>query len=159
MHPKALTIAEQKHDAYTNIHQLLKSIKVINNTRYARKTHIYTRENAFTKCCDFSCMLSNFSTYMTIEKILEARLRSEVKKLGGIAIKYASQTSTGYPDRLVLMPGGKVYLIELKSGLKAVISPLQALQIRNLKHLGFDARVIRTREALDLFLQEIEKQL
>lgn len=96
---------------------------------------------------------------MTIEKRLEARLKNEIKKMGGKCIKMTPQGENGFPDRLILMPGGKTYLAELKSGAKGVVSPIQQHQIRQLKYLGYDARIISTREALDSFLEAIEKQL
>ena len=49
------------------------------------------------------------------EKLLEKKLREEVKKLGGLALKFTSSTYTGMPDRIVLMPKGKVYFVELKT--------------------------------------------
>lgn len=88
--------------------------------------------------------------------MLEARLRKEVKKLGGKAVKFTSVSEAGLPDRIVLMPGGKTYFVELKSGIRGVTSPLQSLQIRQLRYLGFYAKVISTREELDTFLTVIE---
>lgn len=91
--------------------------------------------------------------------MLEARLRNEVKKLGGKAVKFTSVSETGLPDRIVLMPGGRSYFVELKSGIRGTVSPLQSLQIRQLKYMGFDARVISTREALDEFLTIVKYNL
>ena len=49
------------------------------------------------------------------EKTLEKRLRVWVAKKGGVALKFSSHYHTGWPDRLLFMPWGKVYLVELKS--------------------------------------------
>lgn len=49
------------------------------------------------------------------EKLLERKLREEVKKLGGIALKFTSPFYTGMPDRIILMPGAKTRFVELKS--------------------------------------------
>ena len=43
---------------------------------------------------------------MASEKLLERKLREAVARLGGKALKFSSPYETGYPDRLVLMPGG-----------------------------------------------------
>ena len=91
---------------------------------------------------------------MTIEKLLEPRLRRKVKKLGGIAVKFTSHITTGMPDRMILMPGGHIYFVELKSTKKKP-TPLQALQIRTLRLMGFVSEVIDDREGLDLFLSKI----
>lgn len=49
------------------------------------------------------------------EHDIEKYLRSEVKKLGGKAYKFESPGNNGVPDRLVLLPGGRVYFVELKA--------------------------------------------
>lgn len=94
---------------------------------------------------------------MTIEKILEQKLRTGVKKQGGTAVKFTSHITTGMPDRMVLMPGGKIYFIELK-GTREKQTPLQMLQMRTLRLLGFHAEVIDTREGVDRFLEMITQQ-
>ena len=48
------------------------------------------------------------------ESQLEAAFRDRVRRMGGITEKIAP-THVGMPDRLVLLPGGKVHLVELKA--------------------------------------------
>jgi len=93
---------------------------------------------------------------MGIEKILEPRLRNEVKKMGGIAVKFTSHITTGMPDRMILMPGGRIYFVELKSTKKKP-TPLQALHIRTLRLMGFISEVIDDREGLDIFLTKLQE--
>ena len=50
----------------------------------------------------------------TREKQIEDHLRNKVKKLGGRAYKFVSPGNSGIPDRLVILPGGKVGFAELK---------------------------------------------
>lgn len=50
----------------------------------------------------------------TLEKDIEKRLVREVKKLGGLCLKWVSPGNSGVPDRIVLMPGGKAIFVELK---------------------------------------------
>ncbi len=52
---------------------------------------------------------------MESEKDTEAYLRDEIKKLGGKAYKFVSPGQTGVPDRLCILPGGKVFFVEAKS--------------------------------------------
>ena len=88
------------------------------------------------------------------EKLIEKKLREEVKKLGGVALKFESSYHTGMPDRIVLMPGGKTSFAEIKTtGKKPTL--LQAIQISRLKGLGFKADVIDSQETLDQFLKDI----
>lgn len=94
---------------------------------------------------------------MSVEKLLEPRLRNEVKKMGGLAIKFSSHVTTGMPDRMVLMPGGRIYFVELKSTKKKP-TPLQALQIRTLRLMGFVSEVIDDREGLDLFISKLQEE-
>lgn len=47
------------------------------------------------------------------EEYIEMVFREDVKKRGGKAIKLAP-TIAGLPDRMVLMPGGRVVFVELK---------------------------------------------
>jgi len=44
----------------------------------------------------------------------ETKLTSMVKKAGGLCIKLPAQLYRGIPDRLVLLPGGRVVFVELK---------------------------------------------
>lgn len=48
------------------------------------------------------------------ESSVEATLRKLIRKAGGESYKIAP-THAGIPDRLVLMPGGRIYLVELKA--------------------------------------------
>lgn len=51
-----------------------------------------------------------------LEKEVEKKLRTGVKKLGNgaLCLKFESPGFTGVPDRLILLPGGKVIFAELK---------------------------------------------
>lgn len=42
------------------------------------------------------------------EKIIEHKLLMEVKKIGGLALKFVSPGFDGVPDRIVLLHGGKI---------------------------------------------------
>lgn len=48
------------------------------------------------------------------EAAVESFLTQEVRRLGGISEKLAP-THVGMPDRLVVLPGGHVWLIEVKT--------------------------------------------
>lgn len=90
------------------------------------------------------------------EKLIEKKLREYVKRLGGIALKFHSGSFTGMPDRIILMPGGKISFVEVKTTGKN-LSPKQRIAFRMLKRLGFDCRMIDTQEKLNQFLNDIEK--
>ncbi|MEI8142847.1 MAG: VRR-NUC domain-containing protein [Chitinophagia bacterium] len=90
------------------------------------------------------------------EKILERKLREAVKSLGGIALKFSSVFYTGMPDRIVLMEGGKLFFVELKST-GGTPSPRQRIVHQMLQKLGFEVWVIDTPELLQEFLKHIQK--
>lgn len=50
----------------------------------------------------------------TSEKSIEKYLAKRVREAGGLALKYASGTQTGYPDRVCLFPGGLTIWVEVK---------------------------------------------
>ena len=70
------------------------------------------------------------------EYVVEQAFRDEVKKQGGLALKFSSQTMNGVPDRLVLLPGGHVGFCELKAPGK-MMRPLQVKRKIQLEELGF----------------------
>lgn len=79
------------------------------------------------------------------ESVIENYLKSEVKKLKGLAIKLNSMSMSGLPDRMVLLPGGIIFFAELKRpGQKARL--LQLATHRILENLGFEVYVIDTKD-------------
>ena len=70
------------------------------------------------------------------EKALEHKFVMEVKRTGGLAPKLVSPGFDGMPDRLLLLPGGKVAFVEVKApGQKP--RPLQLSRHKLLMKLGF----------------------
>ncbi|KLU15566.1 MULTISPECIES: VRR-NUC domain-containing protein [Xenorhabdus] len=49
------------------------------------------------------------------EDVIERHLVNEVKKAGGIAYKFVSPGRRGVPDRIVILPNGRVVFVECKS--------------------------------------------
>lgn len=84
-----------------------------------------------------------------LESSFEKYVCDCIKKCGGRAFKWASPGCSGVPDRLCVMPNGKVIFIEVKRpGLKDGTSPRQKKIIRDLKAKGHTAWVVS--EKLDL---------
>lgn len=88
------------------------------------------------------------------EKQIENKLASEVKKAGGIALKFVSPSFDGMPDRLVLLPDGHVAFVELKAPGKKP-RPLQQARHRLLRSLGFRVYVIDSVEQIGGMLDEL----
>ena len=83
-----------------------------------------------------------------LEKDVEAYLRKKVKAMGGRAYKWTSPGNAGVPDRIVVLPNGKVWFIELKRP-GGRLSALQLAQINFLEKLGQNVCVIFTKEEVD----------
>lgn len=77
--------------------------------------------------------------------------------MGGKAIKFSSPYETGYPDRLILLPGGRTFWAELKTTRKTPTEK-QLLRQRELRKLGFVSEVIDSEETLKNFLRNIENE-
>ncbi len=90
-----------------------------------------------------------------LEKDIEKKLREEVNKMQGIAYKFTSPGNSGVPDRLVLLPNGRIYFVELKRPGKEP-TKLQRMQISRIRALGFDVRVIDTMQKVEGFIHEIQ---
>lgn len=90
-----------------------------------------------------------------IEKEVEKFLVREVKKIGGISFKFISPGNAGVPDRIVILPNGRVVFAELKTD-KGKLTKLQEVQIKKISDLGADARVLRGIEGVKEFINEIQ---
>ncbi len=86
------------------------------------------------------------------EKTIEEYLRLRIKNLGGKAYKFVSPGNTGVPDRLVILPGGHTFFVELKSE-TGKLTPLQEVKIKELKDLGCDAIVVKSKNDVDWLIE------
>lgn len=88
-----------------------------------------------------------------LEKQIERKLTEEVKKLNGMCLKQTSLA--GIPDRLILIPGGKMAFVELKaSGEKP--RKLQQVRIKQLRKMGFMCFVVDGLEMISNVLDSIK---
>ena len=88
------------------------------------------------------------------ESTIEKKLVTEVKARGGMAAKFVSPSMNGMPDRLVLLPGGRMGFVELKApGKKPRL--VQELRMRQLRRLGFLVAVVDKPEQIDYVLRRI----
>lgn len=92
---------------------------------------------------------------MQREKSIEQALVRAVEARGGKARKFVSPGWRGAPDRIVMMPGGRIYFAEIKRP-GGALRPLQRHRLRELEVLGFEARVIASRGDLARFLEELD---
>ena len=91
------------------------------------------------------------------ERKIEKELVAQVKAMGGIAPKFTSPGFDGMPDRLVLLPSGRMAFVELKAPGKKPRA-LQMARHRLLRRLGFKVYVIDEINQIDSVLEEIDHE-
>jgi len=91
-------------------------------------------------------------THAELEASLEAYFNKQVRLLGGRLVKLVGEK--GLPDRLVLLPGGRLYLVELKTDTGRV-SAAQDLWHQRAAQLGTRVAVLYGRTAIDRWLREV----
>ena len=92
------------------------------------------------------------------EKTIERKLAVTVKKMGGISPKFVSPGLDGMPDRLALLPGGRMAFVEVKDPSKKP-RPLQMVRHEMLKRLGFAVYVLDDVEKIGEMLDEIANSM
>ena len=89
-----------------------------------------------------------------LEKTLEHKFVTEVKRVGGLALKFLSPGFDGVPDRLVLLPGGRLGFVEVKA-LGKRPRPLQLARHRLLRRLGFKVYVLDDERQIGGIIRDI----
>lgn len=72
-----------------------------------------------------------------LERDIEQKLRKKVEACGGKCLKWVCPGWSGVPDRIVLLPGGRVIFVETKRPKGGRLSPLQGWWSDTLWELGF----------------------
>ena len=89
-----------------------------------------------------------------LEKTIESKLVKLVAERGGMCLKFVSPGRAGVPDRIVIVPGGRVIFVELKTdGWR--LSPVQEFQHKQLRRLGADVRTLYGAAAVRAFVEEV----
>lgn len=83
-----------------------------------------------------------------LERRIEQRLCDRAKENGGLAIKWVAPAFSGVPDRIVFLPGGRIFFVELKAPGKTTTA-LQDRIIKILRGLGAQVFVVDSMEGVD----------
>lgn len=92
------------------------------------------------------------------ERDIEKKLVREIRRMGGEAYKWTSPGNDGVPDRIVMLPGGKLIFVELKAD-DGTLRPVQRVQIGRIRKLGQRAEVVRGMKGLEDFLERIRDEI
>ena len=89
------------------------------------------------------------------EREIEQKLIAKVRQRGGLAPKLVSPGTVGMPDRLVLLPEGKMAFVELKAAKKKTRT-IQEKRIRDLRNLGFRVYIVDCQEGIKEVLDAVQ---
>ena len=89
------------------------------------------------------------------ENEIEAKLVAAVKAAGGVCWKFVSPGTAGVPDRIILMPMGRIAFVEVKAPGESP-RKLQLARHRLLRRLGFKTFVLDNPEQIGGILDEIQ---
>lgn len=89
----------------------------------------------------------------TLESKIEKQFALMVRARGGLAVKMAP-TIAGIPDRLVLWPGGRFHLVELKTN-RGNLRPIQVHRHKELLAMGHKVVVLRGESEIVDWLDEV----
>ncbi|MGV1017482.1 MAG: VRR-NUC domain-containing protein [Fluviibacter phosphoraccumulans] len=88
-----------------------------------------------------------------LERQVEAYLSSQVKRAGGICWKWTGMA--GVPDRIAILPGGVVALIEVKTE-GGRISAIQAVVHGKIRALGIPVFVVYNKAQISVLLDHLQ---
>ena len=105
----------------------------------------------------FNVSLKAAATVMVAESTIEKRLRDAVVAAGGLCIKLPAFLYRGIPDRMILLPMGRIFFIELKKDggrTEPARAKHQSAFRQFLRSIGFYSEQIQGREAVEQFIEE-----
>lgn len=90
-----------------------------------------------------------------LEKEIEQKFRGAIERAGGLCLKWVCPGWSGVPDRIILLPGGRIIFAELKRPKGGKLSEMQKWWAKKLTDLGFSHWVIWSYDDI-AFFEEIE---
>ena len=88
------------------------------------------------------------------ESFIEEKLTKVVRQNGGVCWKFTSPGTAGVPDRIILMPEGRIVFVEVKAPGEEP-RKLQISRHRLLRRLGFKVYVLDTLEDIEKIISEV----
>ena len=89
-----------------------------------------------------------------LEREIEAGLVRGVERKGGLCLKWVCPGTRGAPDRIVVLPGGRIWFVELKTP-RGSLRPWQLRFHRRLEKVGgagLTVAVLRSEDDVEDFL-------
>lgn len=87
------------------------------------------------------------------EAVIENYLKNQVKKAGGLCLKFISPGYSGVPDRIIIIPGGQVVFVEVKSA-TGKLTELQKAFGRRLEFFKAEYALVNSKESVNEFIDK-----
>lgn len=92
-----------------------------------------------------------------LERDIERALVGMVKRQGGLCMKWVCPGWSGVPDRIILLPGGRIMFVELKRPKGGEVAKLQEWWGRKLRGLGFRCVIVKSKTDINLLEMQIKE--
>ena len=89
------------------------------------------------------------------ERTVEQHLVAGLKKIGVPCVKFLPDLLKGMPDRMILLPEGKVIWCELKTK-GGSLEPIQTVRHRELRKAGQQVEIVWSIEEADRLIEKIK---
>lgn len=89
-----------------------------------------------------------------LEKDIERKMVRKMESRGAMVMKFVSPGRQGVPDRIALLPGGRIVFIEMKTE-TGKLSPIQRNMIDRMRALSADVRVVYGMEQAMALVEEV----
>lgn len=92
-----------------------------------------------------------------LERDVEQGLRRMVEQQGGLCLKWICPGWSGVPDRIILLPGGRIIFVELKRPKGGRTASLQRYWAGKLRALGFEHYWVHNQDDIYALRKRIEE--
>ena len=90
-----------------------------------------------------------------LESRVESHLRKKAESMGGMCVKFIPDFARGFPDRILLLPGGVIVWVETKRPVGGRLDGAQNVAHVLLRRLGQRVDVVWSREDADQLLKSL----
>ena len=94
-----------------------------------------------------------------LENSVEQYLRRSVEERGGRCVKFDPGSYRGWPDRIVLLPGGTLVWVETKRPTGGRVAPAQRIAHEDLRRLGQRVVIVWTKDEVDELLRSLQRKI
>ena len=90
------------------------------------------------------------------ERDIEAWIKSRIEDMGGLYLKFVSPGNAGVPDRIAILPDGRLVFIELKTD-NGRLSRIQRYQLNRLVKMDQQVAVVMGFGGAKQFIQDMKQ--